>query len=73
VGGGARGCGHQAAADFTEAFEAWCEALSERPESGRRRDDLFPGLRFAGFSDRVAVAYHLGLDTVTIDAILGRP
>jgi plasmid stabilization system protein ParE len=57
------------AAAFLDRFEAWCAELSEAPERGLRRDDLFPGLRVLGFERRMAVAYHIGLDTVTVDVI----
>ncbi len=61
--------GAASAAAFVARFEAWCDALSEVPDRGIRRDDLFPGLRVLGFERRMAVAFHLGLDTVTIDVI----
>ena len=61
--------GEESAAAFLERFEAWCADLSEAPARGLRRDDLFPGLRVLGFERRMAVAFHLGLDTVTIDVI----
>jgi toxin ParE1/3/4 len=61
--------GEVSADAFVERFEAWCEAVSDFPERGIRRDDLFPGLRILGFERRMAVAFHLGLDTVTIDLI----
>jgi toxin ParE1/3/4 len=57
------------AADLAR-IEAWCEGLADEPERGTRRDDLFPGLRVLGFEGRVAVAFHIGLDTVTIDRIV---
>ncbi len=54
-------------------IETWCAGLADAPERGLRRDDLFPGLRILGFEGRLAIAFHIGLDTVTIDRIvLGR-
>lgn len=61
--------GEASATAFIERFEAWCAALSDFPERGIRRDDLYPGLRVLGFERRMAIAFHLGLDTVTIDLI----
>jgi toxin ParE1/3/4 len=40
------------------------------PDRGTRRDDLLAGLRVVGFERRVAIAFHVGPDTVTIDRIL---
>ena len=51
-------------------IETWCEGLADEPERGTRRDDLFPGLRILGFEGRAAIAFHIGLDTVTIDRIV---
>lgn len=55
-------------------IETWCAGLADEPERGVRRDDLFPGLRILGFEGRLAIAFHIGLDTVTVDRIvLGGP
>ena len=56
--------------DYMEQIEAWCAEIAEAPERGVRNDDLFPGLRVAGYGRRLAIAYHIGLDTVTIDRVL---
>lgn len=34
-----------------------CEMMLAFPESGRRRDDLRPGIRIVGFERRVAIAF----------------
>lgn len=62
--------GEQKAQDYIERIEAWCAEVAEAPERGVRNDDLFPGLRVAGHGRRLAIAYHIGLDTVTIDRVL---
>ncbi|OYX34528.1 MAG: hypothetical protein B7Y99_05415 [Caulobacterales bacterium 32-69-10] len=51
-------------------IETWCADLADEPERGLRRDDLFPGLRILGLEGRAAIAFHIGLDTVTIDRIV---
>lgn len=53
-----------------DRVEAWCWGLGDAPERGVRHDDLFPGLRVLGFEGRAAIAFHIGLDTVTIDRIV---
>lgn len=63
----------RAPAELLARIEAWCWSLAEEPERGLRRDDLHPGLRVQGFEGRAAVAFHIGLDTVTIDRIVLRP
>ena len=55
---------------YIERVETCCQGLSTFPERGAPRDDLFPGLRVAGFERRVAIAFHIGPGTVTVDRIL---
>jgi toxin ParE1/3/4 len=55
---------------YIERIEAYCLGFAAFPERGTRRDDLLPGLRVVGFERRVAIAFHVGPDTVTIDRIL---
>ncbi|MGO4123312.1 type II toxin-antitoxin system RelE/ParE family toxin [Inquilinus sp. YAF38] len=55
---------------YVERIEAWCRGLATFPERGRRRDDLLPGLRVAGFESRVAIAFHIAPGLVTLDRIL---
>jgi toxin ParE1/3/4 len=62
--------GETAARALVGRIDALCSELGDFPERGTRLDDLFPGLRLAGFAGQVAVAYHIGLDTVTVDRIL---
>jgi len=62
--------GEGAALSLVGQIETWCGEIAEVPERGARADDLFPGLRIVGFEGRAAIAFHIGLDTVTIDRIL---
>jgi toxin ParE1/3/4 len=55
---------------YIERIEAACQDLSTFPDRGTRRDELFPGLRIIGFERRIAIAFHIEPDTVTIDRIL---
>lgn len=43
-----------------------CNALGDMPLSGRRRDDLLPGLRTIAFEKRAVIAYLVVADTVQI-------
>jgi toxin ParE1/3/4 len=65
----------RAPAGLLARVEAWCWSLGDEPERGVRRDDLHPGLRLLGFEGRGAIAFHIGLDSVTIDRVVlsGRP
>jgi toxin ParE1/3/4 len=62
--------GEGAALAYIEKVEAWCAEVADAPERGLRSDDLFPGLRVVGYGRRIAIAYHIGLDMVTIDRVL---
>lgn len=62
--------GEARALAYSERIEAWCRSLATFPERGRRRDDLLPGLRVAGFERRVAIAFHVSPGLVTLDRIL---
>jgi plasmid stabilization system protein ParE len=53
-----------------ERIVAHCLDFDIGAERGSKRDDLRPGLRIAGFERRVAIAFHVEADTVTIDRIL---
>ena len=59
-----------AALAYTLRIKSWCDSLADFAERGTQRDDLWPGLRIIGFEKRVAVAFHVTADTVTIDRIL---
>jgi toxin ParE1/3/4 len=62
--------GEARALGYVERVEVWCRGLAMFPERGRRRDDLLPGLRVAGFERRVAIAFHIAPGLVTLDRIL---
>lgn len=62
--------GHERAGAYVERIGSYCEGLRDFPERGTRRDDLSPGLRVVGFEGRVAIAFHVTADRVTIDRIL---
>lgn len=55
---------------YIERLERYCQGFAEFPERGTCRDDLFPGLRVAGFERRVSIAFHVASGTVTFDRIL---
>lgn len=55
---------------YTERIAAYCQSFATFPERGTRRDDLRPGLRVTGLERRVAIAFHVEAETVTIDRIL---
>lgn len=57
------------AAGFTEGIVAYCESLTTLPLRGVRRDDLRPGLRITNFRKRVAIAFDVEGDRVTIFGI----
>lgn len=61
--------GEARALAYVDRIEAWCRGLATFPERGRRRDDLLPGLRVAGFERRVAIAFHVAPGLVTLDRI----
>jgi toxin ParE1/3/4 len=47
------------AIDYIRRLRAWWENALVFPESGRRRDDLRPGVRILGFERRVVIAYTI--------------
>lgn len=51
---------------FTDAIVDHCEEFHTFPQRGSKRDDLRPGLRIVGFRRRVAIAFMVAGDTVTI-------
>jgi toxin ParE1/3/4 len=55
---------------YINRIESYCLGFSHIGERGTKRDDLRPGLRIVGFERRVAIAFHVDPDTVTIDRIL---
>ena len=58
--------GADVALGYAERVEAFCEGLAFASERGHRRDDLRPGLRVVGFERRIAVAFVVSDDDVTI-------
>ena len=51
---------------YTEAIVSQCESLSSFPNRGNKRDDIRPGLRVFGFRRRVAIAFQVDQNSVTI-------
>ena len=47
------------AAAFTARIIAFCEKIGAMAHAGRRRDDLWPGLRTFPFEKRTVIAYRL--------------
>jgi len=62
--------GDDRAMAYIEQVEKYCRGFENFPERGRKRDDLFPGLRVVGFKRRITIAFHISPDTVTFDRIL---
>ena len=58
--------GRGAAGGYIDRIETACMALETFPERGTRRDDIRPGLRIIGFERRVAIAFMVEVDRVTI-------
>jgi toxin ParE1/3/4 len=51
---------------FIERIAVYCETLDYASERGQRRDDIRPGLRVVGFERRVAIAFEVDDERVTI-------
>jgi toxin ParE1/3/4 len=66
----AKNSGDDRAWSYVQRIEAYCMGFATFPDRGTRRDDLLAGLRVVGFERRVAIAFHVSPDTVTIDRIL---
>lgn len=49
----------RAAYAFAARIREQCQALTNFPERGTRRDDLAPGLRVLGFERRVVIAFRV--------------
>lgn len=58
-----------AAARWLGDVDRRCAALAARPESGRRRDDLSPGLRCA-VVDRWLIFYKIAEEGIEVSRIL---
>ncbi len=55
--------------EFVPSIVGYCESLATFPMRGRSRSDLRPGLRVIGYKRRVAIAYIVATDTVTIAGV----
>lgn len=66
----AREGGPDRAFAFIERIAGFVAGLADFPERGRRRDDLFPGLRVIGFARRVAIAFLVSETRVTVLRVL---
>lgn len=55
---------------YLDRIEAACLGLRDFPERGKRRDDLWPGLRTMGFERRATIAFTVAPEAVTILRIL---
>jgi toxin ParE1/3/4 len=55
---------------YIDRIERYCSGFVAAPERGTRRDDLRPELRVVGFERRIAIAFHVDRQTVTIDRVL---
>ena len=65
----ARAASPATARSFTDAIVERCESIRLFPHRGTRRDDVRPGLRTIGFRRRVAIAFSVGDNAVTIVGI----
>lgn len=66
----AEASGEDRALGYLERIETYCRGFGRFPVRGRRRDDLFPGLRVIGFERRVTIAFHVDSSRVVIDRVL---
>jgi toxin ParE1/3/4 len=62
--------GSARALSYLERIETYCRGFADFPERGTRRDDLWTGLRIVGFEKRVAIAFRVSAETVTINRVL---
>jgi toxin ParE1/3/4 len=53
----AKDSGAARAATFVGRIETYCFDLTDFPERGTMRDDLWPGLRTVGFERRATIAF----------------
>jgi toxin ParE1/3/4 len=58
--------GHSTAWAYVGKIEVACNALSDFPERGTVRDDLFPGIRIIGFEGRASIAFLVDNQVVRI-------
>ena len=51
---------------YVSAVIAYCEGLQTFPHRGTRRDDIRPGLRITNYKKRVAIAFNVDAEQVSI-------
>jgi toxin ParE1/3/4 len=66
----AEAAGPHTAFAYITRLERYCHGMARASERGHRRDDIRPGLRIVGFERRIAIAFTVGDDTVTILRLL---
>ncbi len=54
------------AARYTEAIVSYCESLRTSPNRGTMRDDVRPGLRITNYKKRVAIAFDVDAEQISI-------
>lgn len=62
----AEAAGPEMALSYIDRVEAYCRGFAAAAERGHRRDDIRDGLRIVGFERRIAVAFTVDIDQVTI-------
>jgi len=55
---------------YVDRIGAYCLGFEWAAERGRRRDDIRPGLRVVGFEGRIAIAFDILPEIVTIQRVL---
>ncbi len=55
---------------YVARIEARCRRIGDAPRSGRRRDDLLPGLRTIAFERSALICYIVSNDRVWITNVL---
>ena len=60
---------HDVAARYTDAIVNYCEKLRTFPHRGIRRDDVRPGLRVTNYRKRVAIAFYVSDERISIIGI----
>jgi toxin ParE1/3/4 len=58
--------GRAVASDYIDRIEAACMALEVFSQRGRRRDDIWPGIRTMGFERRATIAFRVLENEVVI-------
>lgn len=64
--------GERIAAAYIGRIYQHCLGLGTFPERGTRRDDIWPGLRLAGFERRVTIAIEVTDVEIRIIRLFGR-